>query len=407
MPSQHIVYPTSPQGFAPMPTFNLHSLFRSTVYDDTYLAKLTLEDDDRAQMQSARTRIRDRLRTRLPSVLQKELQTDERVRAPRFFTQGSWAYKTLNAPCRTPQQADLDDGTYLPFSYLEQEPPSVVSTALFNSVEKVLRELADETEGWTLFDDNPNCTRIEIAPDKHIDVPVYSIPDDEFEKLREARIFSLKAGMDSLAADQKPEDDNWDLMPTNGVLMATKNRGWRDNDPRPVKDWVNDEIAVKSEQLRHIMRYLKGWRDHQTWAKGDPKSILLMVAAAEAYDTQIHARDDLALLGVVSKLPEILSGQLINPTTINKPDGEQEDLAKRLDDDGIREEVIQRFKNLALKIKQAIQGSSSPQESCNLLISEFGVRFPNDATRVVVETVKTDSPDRTPAILPVGNRTSA
>lgn len=390
-----------------MPTFNLHSLFRSTVYDDTYLAKLTLEDDDRAQMQSARTRIRDRLRTRLPSVLQKELQTDERVRAPRFFTQGSWAYKTLNAPCRTPQQADLDDGTYLPFSYLEQEPPSVVSTALFNSVEKVLRELADETEGWTLFDDNPNCTRIEIAPDKHIDVPVYSIPDDEFEKLREARIFSLKAGMDSLAADQKPEDDNWDLMPTNGVLMATKNRGWRDNDPRPVKDWVNDEIAVKSEQLRHIMRYLKGWRDHQTWAKGDPKSILLMVAAAEAYDTQIHARDDLALLGVVSKLPEILSGQLINPTTINKPDGEQEDLAKRLDDDGIREEVIQRFKNLALKIKQAIQGSSSPQESCNLLISEFGVRFPNDATRVVVETVKTDSPDRTPAILPVGNRTSA
>ncbi|MGR4975807.1 CBASS cGAMP synthase [Pseudomonas sp. LARHCG127] len=390
-----------------MATFNLHSLFRSTVYDDTYLAKLTLEEDDRAQMQSARTRIRDRLRTRLPGVLQKELQTDERVRAPRFFTQGSWAYKTLNAPCRTPQQADLDDGTYLPFSYLEQEPPSVVSTALFNSVEKVLRELADETEGWTLFDDNPNCTRIEIAPDKHIDVPVYSIPDDEFEKLREARNFLLKAGMDSLAADQKPEDDNWDLMPTHGVLMATKNRGWRDNDPRPVKDWVNDEIAVKSEQLRHIMRYLKGWRDHQTWAKGDPKSILLMVAAAEAYDTQIHARDDLALLAVVSKLPEILSGQLINPTTINKPDGEQEDLAKRLDEDGIREEVIQRFKNLALKIKQAIQGSSSPQESCNLLISEFGARLPNDATRVVVETVKTDSPDRTPAILPVGNRTSA
>lgn len=407
MPSQHIVDPTSPQGFAPMATFNLHSLFRSTVYDDTYLAKLTLEDDDRAQMQSARTRIRDRLRTRLPGVLQKELETDERVRAPRFFTQGSWAYKTLNSPCRTPQQADLDDGTYLPFSYLEQEPPSVVSTALFNSVEKVLRELADETEGWTLFDDNPNCTRIEIASDKHIDVPVYSIPDDEFEKLREARNFLLKAGMDSLAADQKPEDDNWDLMPTHGVLMATKNRGWRDNDPRPVKDWVNDEIAVKSEQLRHIMRYLKGWRDHQTWAKGDPKSILLMVAAAEAYDTQIHARDDLALLGVVSKLPEILSGQLINPTTINKPDGEQEDLAKRLDEDGIREEVIQRLKNLALKIKQAIQGSSSPQESCNLLISEFGTRFPNDATRVVVETVKTDSPDRTPTILPVGNRTSA
>lgn len=407
MPSQHIVDPISPQGFDLMPTFNLHSLFRSTVYDDTYLTELTLGDDERTQMQSARTRIRDRLRTRLPGVLQKELQANERVRVPRFFTQGSWAYKTLNAPCRIPQQADLDDGTYLPFSYLEQEPPSVVSSALFNSVEKVLRELADETEGWTLFDDNPNCTRIEIAPDKHIDVPVYSIPDVEFEKLREARSFILKAAMESLAADQIPEDDNWDLMPTHGVLMATKDRGWRDNDPRPVKDWVNGEIEVKSEQLRHVMRYLKGWRDHQTWEKGDPKSILLMVAAAEAYDTQIHARDDLALLGVVSKLPEILSGKLINPTTRDKPEDEQEDLAKRLDEDGIREEVIQRFKNLALKIRQAIEGATSPQESCNILISEFGSRLPNDSTRIVVETVKSAAAERTPAIFPVGNRTSA
>ncbi|SCW96525.1 cyclic GMP-AMP synthase DncV-like nucleotidyltransferase [Pseudomonas sp. NFACC05-1] len=390
-----------------MPTFNLHSLFRSTVYDDTYLTELTLEEDERTQMQSARTRIRDRLRTRLPGVLQNELRTDERVRAPRFFTQGSWAYKTLNSPCRAPQQADLDDGTYLPFSYLEQEPPSVVSTALFNSVEKVLRELADETDGWTLYDDNPNCTRIEIASDKHIDVPVYSIPDGEFEKLREAREYILKARFEGYAADQAPEDDNWDLMPTHGVLMATKNRGWRDNDPRPVKDWVNGEIALKSEQLRHIMRYLKGWRDHQTWTKGDPKSILLMVAAAKAYDTQIYARDDLALLGVVSRLPDILSGKLINPTTLDKPDEEQEDLAERLDEDGIREEVIQRFKKLALTMQKAIQGSTTPQESCDLLISEFGTRFPNDATRVVVETVKSDSPDRTPAILPVGNRTSA
>lgn len=390
-----------------MPKFNLHSLLRSTIHEDTYLAQLTLEDEDRTEMQRARTQIRSRLRDRLPRVLQKELKSDEKVRSPRFFTQGSWAYKTLNAPCRSPQQADLDDGAYLPFSYLEQEPPSVVSAALFNSVEKVLRELADETEGWTLFDDNPNCTRLEIAPDKHIDVPVYSIPDFEFEKLREARCAMLDSvGMEALALDQSPEDDNWDLMPTHGVLMATKDRGWRDNDPRPVKEWVDNEVGLKSEQLRYIMRYLKGWRDHQSWANGDPKSILLMVAAAKAFDTQIHARDDLALLDVVKKLPTILAGKLINPTTATKPDEEQEDLAKRLDDDGIRDEVIERFKALAKKIEDALENSVTPQEACNLLISEFGPRIPNDPKRVVVETVKSHAVQKTPTILPIGNRTS-
>lgn len=130
-----------------MPVFNLHSLLDSTVYADTFLAGLTLASDEREHMQSARTEIRDRLRTRLPALLQRALGSDQQVRKPRFFTQGSWAYKTLNAPCKDPQQADLDDGTYLPFSYLEATPPSVMSNVLFTCVEEVLQDLADEKAG--------------------------------------------------------------------------------------------------------------------------------------------------------------------------------------------------------------------------------------------------------------------
>jgi len=46
-----------------------------------------------------------------------EIAGEDAVTQPRFFTQGSWAYKTLNAPAQNPQQADLDDGAYPRYSH--------------------------------------------------------------------------------------------------------------------------------------------------------------------------------------------------------------------------------------------------------------------------------------------------
>ncbi len=389
-----------------MPAFNLHSLLDSTVYATTYLDRLTLSSDERDEMQSARTEIRDRLRSKLPGMLQKALGSEQQVRKPRFFTQGSWAYKTLNSPCRDPQQADLDDGTYLPFSYLEAARPSVMSNVLFACVEEVLQGLADE-KGWKLIDDNPNCTRLEIAGDKHIDVPAYSIPDAEFEKLREIRSMAVCKALDSiLASAQLDEDDKWDLMPTHGVLMATKDRGWRDNDPRPIKDWVESEVALKTEQLRRVMRYIKGWRDNQVWSGEDPKSILLMVVVAKALDVSIPRRDDLALLKVAKELPKILQGKVMNPTTINKPIEEQEDLAARLDKDGIRADVVARLTRLAQQLDEAIYRSSTPEQACKLLQEAFGHRMPFDPGRVVIDTAQSTPLERTKAVSPVGIMTA-
>src|SRR3546814_4916396 len=130
---------------------------------------------------------------------------------------------------------------------------------------------SSDLKGWKLIDDNPNCTRLEIASDKHIDVPAYSIPDEEFEELRESRALAICNAFDSvLAKAQLEEDDNWALMSTLGVLMATKDRGWRDNDPRPVTDWVESEVASKTESVRHFMLYSTGWRYSPVWEGEDP-----------------------------------------------------------------------------------------------------------------------------------------
>ncbi|TOM12750.1 hypothetical protein CGH84_21615, partial [Vibrio parahaemolyticus] len=41
---------------------------------------------------------------------------------PRFWTQGSFQYDTLNRPFQPGQEMDIDDGTYMPMPIFESEP---------------------------------------------------------------------------------------------------------------------------------------------------------------------------------------------------------------------------------------------------------------------------------------------
>ena len=398
-----------------MPSLNLHSLFDTRVEGRVaFLDNLTLDPDDRKLMLSARTDIRTRLKARLPKRIQKKAedagQGHIEVPEPRFFTQGSWAYKTLNAPCRAPQQADLDDGAYLPFSYIESQPPAQMSALLFEAVEEVLSELADD-KGWAIDTKNDNCTRLIIDDNKHIDVPVYSISDSEFETLVKAsmemyRMVLENAAFDSADYAERADEQEWHMMPTEGVLMATKNRGWQDSDPRPIRDWVVEQVELKGEQLRRVMRYLQAWRDFQKWDKDDPKSILLMVAADAAFDMATEKRDDLALLKVLRRLPDILRGQVINPASRDKPLNEQEDLAKRLDSKGIRDDVIARIEYFAGQLEYAIDTCGVPAKACEILIEHLGDRLPNDPDRVIQSTVQSQPAQKTAAVPPLGKATA-
>ena len=398
-----------------MPSLNLHSLFYTRVEGRVaFLDNLTLGPDDRKLMLSARTEIRARLKARLPRRIQKKAedagQGHIEVPEPRFFTQGSWSYKTLNTPCRPPQQADLDDGAYLPFSYIESQPPAQMSALLFEAVEEVLSELADD-KGWEIDTNNDNCTRLIIGGAKHIDVPVYSIPDHEFETLVKAsmemyRIAAANEVFDSADYAERADEQEWHMMPTEGVLMATKNRGWQDSDPRPIRDWVVEQVELKGEQLRRVMRYLKAWRDFQKWDKDDPKSILLMVAADAAFDSSVDRRDDLALLKVLRGLPDILRGKVISPSTRDKPPGEQEDLARRLDNKGIRRDVIARIEHFADQLEYAINTCGIPTKACEILIEHLGDRLPNDPERVTQSTVQSQPAQKTNVVPPLGKTTA-
>lgn len=343
---------------------NLHGLFHTDVKDrSAFLDNLDLTESMREELQRAKNEVRIRLKAGIPEVLQKNGYEGE-VPIPRFFTQGSWSYKTINSPAKSPQQADLDDGVYLPMGFVSQTArPSHASQLFFAAAEEALAPLVAD-RGWKMITDKPTCIRLEISVLAHIDIPLYAIPDKDFALMKATRAdFAIFA---DAAMDSAP--DRWAALPADKVLLAHREENWKTSDPRPIKDWFLQQVEIKGEQLRHVVRYLKGYRDWK-WPEGGPSSILLMVAAAPLFKPQ-RGRDDLALQQVVLGLPAALRAGVVNPTD------KQESLTKRLGPDKV-EEAAGAFEEFGKYLTGAID-SSDPQMACNWLIQQLGRRFPNE-----------------------------
>lgn len=353
---------------------NLSSLFFTAVDGDSCLHdNLNLTPAQRDTIGGARADVRNCLRKGIPQVLREHGYTDD-VPEPRFFTQGSWAYKTLNSPARSPQQSDVDDGCYLPLSFVTQtKRPSKASSIFFAAAEEALLPLVKE-KGWLLVKDKPTCIRVVITAYAHIDIPLYAIPDEEFMALAKSM---RQYGFDSLTAALKAEHDAWTALPSDKVLLAHREYDWKPSDPRPVKTWFLAEVEAKGEQFRRVVRYLKAIRDWK-WANGGPPSILLMVAASLEFE-KYDRRDDLALLHVVAKLPNRLRVGVENPID------RSESLTKRLGKEGV-EEAAKAFEAFEKILRQSINASNASQ-ACDTMREELGPRFPRDPARIVSVTV--------------------
>ncbi len=355
---------------------NLSTLFHSpTANSATLLTNLNLAPAEKECLEDARVDVRNCLRDGIPSVLKaKGFEGD--IPKPRFFTQGSWSYKTLNAPARIPQQADLDDGAYLPMTFVKlSKRPSIACQIFFSAAEEALAPLVAR-RGWKMITDKPTCIRIELSSTAHIDIPLYAIPDEEFILLK---MVMEQHGYHNFAeASARTENDVWTALPHDQVLLAHRKEDWKRSDPRPLRDWFIGEVKAKGEQLRRITRYLKAFRDWH-WAEGGPSSILIMAAAAPLFQAE-HGRDDLALLGVVKKISASLRLGVANPTD------PAESLTERFGAQNV-EEAAKAFESFGGYLQGALDCASPPQ-ACNWMIERFGNRFPNEPTSVKVVSVK-------------------
>ncbi|MDI1270548.1 MAG: CBASS cGAMP synthase [Polaromonas sp.] len=376
---------------------NLSSLFYSGVEQPTFLDNITLTQAQCDVIVEAKEAVRQQLRDGLATALQALGHAGEKVQ-PRFFTQGSWAYKTLNAPAHASQQADIDDGAYLPLSSMTATTkPSIASKVFFAAAEMALRPLVNG-RGWTLITDKPTCIRIEISKLAHIDIPLYAIPDSEFQQLRKAAM-EMRGYLTLDEAVRKAERDAWTALPRDQVLLAHRENDWVKSDPRPVKTWFLGEVERHGEPFRRNVRYLKAFRDWQ-WVAGGPSSILLMATAAPVFEAR-DRRDDLALLDLVEQMPQVLRDGVVCPTD------HTESLTVRLGKAGV-EETIAKLQQLENHLRSAIH-SSSPTQACEWLRRQFGPRFPDQPDRVK-STTATATVMATPAAAvatPLVGRTKA
>lgn len=294
---------------------------------------------------------------------------------PRFWTQGSFMYDTLNRPYKPTQEMDIDDGTYLPMQFFEDKP-ALGHQLLLLLVDASLKSLVVEHQGWS-FEAKDTCGRIKIpAKSVHIDVPMYAIPYDKFlEKdvlLKKAESSQILVEMyDSVSA---ADHALYDQLETDCVNLAVRKNDakWIKSDPKDVHLWFQDACQRTGQHLRKVCRILKAWRDAGDWQESNgPSSISLMAAVVDILDcTSVDPKDfGLLMLTVAKKLPDTFRNGVESPDENDErplfpPYHEHEDKHK---------EVIKKLEELVISLESAYSADTK-QDALTILNSEYGDR---------------------------------
>ncbi len=350
------------------------------------LSKLDLLPAERKRLTDAR----DKIKATLSAAIEANPIGGKKI-TPRFYTQGSYAYRTLNRGDRMPpQQIDLDYGCYLPMSIMkEAKRPDIAAAAFFEIADMALRALA-RRENWGYDDEKDTCCRLLVSDRIHIDVPLYAIPDDEFKRLHEV------AAMKALTTDELSEDfpfmymgvSGRQILPSDRVMLAHRKDDWQESDPRKIHAWVVEFVRDYGEIARRVCRYLKAWRDHHP-ALEKVSSLSLMAATFYAFvdfgPDDIPKREDEALALAVAKLPELFnSGEILNPAE------KSENLIERLPLQD-RRAIVERAMAFAKDLDSVIHTCRNAQVALEKMIAAFGTRIPYRpdfvSTEMPVETV--------------------
>lgn len=365
--------------------YNADRLLTSPSTDESFIQNLDVPEHKMKFLRECRRNVRDAIRSEfrqvrsflkdnnlqhLSRITEMEFSEDDNKKAtaevlktlePRFRTQGSMTYGTMNMPCQRPQQIDVDDGVYLPMTVIEGSPV-VSKQAFFNIVDRALKKLC-ETKGWQHDATKNTCSRVIVDHITHIDVPLYAIPDVKFVALSEARAFSDGFALDSAIA----------LNPDEVYLALRNQEHWTISDPKVVSDWFKEQCGYYGVRLKYVSRFLKAWRDYH-WENGVISSIALMVCAVQTFrqpGIEFKTTSE-ALLETVKNLPEQIKNGVrleVNNDELIFPRG---DISQQEKDDLHREAQALYF-----QVSFALNNALSAEDALGKLINSFGDRVPN------------------------------
>lgn len=362
---------------------NAHALFCGLNSEPSYLANLTIDEQERKGLMDARRQIRTAIKDAARGMIISDdywqdahmRQIMARTRATiniKFMTQGSFAYKTINTPAQKPhQEIDLDDGMYVPVQFLSNGEPALAAKGLFRFVEQTLAPLCRDNH-WILDTSKDNCVRIKLWPGAHVDIPIYSVPQDQFEQIIESialeKSISFADGMQAMARDAKPRLKR---LPTDKIMLAQRDGTWIQSDPKQLHDWVTGRVERYGPVYLRLCRFFKGWRDFE-WTKAALSSICIMCAVDEALRGMngfpTNLRDDELIMNVAKLLPDILEGRVANPVI--------KDLCLNIWDDEVKRDILARVKVLKDEMVTALEHTGDARIVVETLRRKFGNRIP-------------------------------
>lgn len=341
---------------------------------DAYLNNLSLRAEQRAKLVEARRLVRARLRAAFAAAMAP--LTDERPLTPAFFTQGSWAYHTINRGTHVPpQQVDMDDGCYLPMPFITTATPKRAADWYFRIADAALEKLVAE-QGWQAYDKTKaTCCRVVLDSECHVDVPLYAISEEKFSELKRAQL--VTKSLSEAAASEDDFNFDWRMVSEKDVLLAQRNGRWKPSEPKVVHRWVEAVVEFRGEQLRDTWRGAKGWRDQQFPAGDGPSSICLMVIVESSFEKVFGRTDE-----TVRRAMGAIKTAILNPVFAPWDDS-HEDL-NRLSAQA-RVEVARRAAATEAEMSLCMQGQAGEAAlMLKRLRVQMGRHFSDDTSRVEV-----------------------
>jgi hypothetical protein len=340
--------------------------FSNAVGQPSLLKNINPGQDDLAALREARGKIRVALIASIEDHTQKKENGGKKI-TPKFWLQGSLAYNTLNAPAHLPpQEMDCDYGVYLPMRFHQQSPPAAAARSFFDLVESTLTNLVAKEKDWKLDSTKRTCVRVSLGKKTHIDLPLYAVPEEGYQKLITEAAKRLDSSMIKIATGTV-NDNKW-AYDLDEVHLALRNGTWLQSDPIKIREWFENKVNIHGDELVRLCRYLKAWRDWR-WKEKGPTSICLMAGVVETFEqfsTSEHQRLLTAATGLVQRFK---SG------TISNPDGGGENLLSRLNA-GELALAIQYLEQLQSQVTLAMDVNIPARSSHDLMRQEFGPRFP-------------------------------
>lgn len=280
-----------------------------------YLKKITLSESDVKRLRDARDALED--------VIKDSFRKNGRPKL-NFLQQGSFDMHTIIRPLDG--EFDLDYGVYLQgFNNNENNWPHP-QTVRGWVIEAVKRHTATPPEN------RKACVRVIYAGNFHIDLPIY-IETDTLTKL------------------------------------SHKEKGWISSKPKEITQWFQTQIKHHGEDLRNVVKILKGWSDYQSHKIGKMPSGLIITLLAVKHFTP-NDRLDLCIYKTVYNIYNDIQTNFI----IYNPVDSNEIVSNRLS-----QEVKERFKNALHSLRDALEQAAnnhSIAESSQYWRDEFGDRFP-------------------------------